>query len=183
MTDVPPTTPPLKKVTRKQAVFVEYYVTLWNATEAARRAKFAFANVAASKLMDLPQIKAAIAERMKAISMPADEVLTRLTEQGRVNINDFITHQVETRYTKAGNAVQVEVVGINWEAVKDKGYLVKKISWAKAGNPIIELHDGQVALVQIGKALGLFSADVDVNINLIKGYASISPDDWDDPAP
>ena len=127
------------KLTKKQQVFIEEYLTCWNATEAARRAGFAFPNKNGPQLLVNAGIREMINDRMKEKTMGANEVLQRLDQQARVNISTFISPDGS----------------LNMDAVKEYGYLIKKFSWNKFG-PVIELHDAQTALALIGKHYGLF---------------------------
>ena len=95
--------------------------------------------------------------------MGSTETLGRLSEQGRVSIADFVT----ARLVRAANIISLEedadedagefvqVIELNWDAIKEKGHLVKSITNTKYG-PRIELHDGQSALIQMGRHHKLF---------------------------
>jgi len=81
-------------------------------------------------------IEARIAEK----AMSADEALIRLADMARGNLADFVQ----------------DYGAIDWEAVKAKGHLVKKISHTAGKQSSIELYDAQSALEKIGRAHGLF---------------------------
>ena len=70
------------------------------------------------------------------------EVLGRMSEMGRTNIQDFV------RLAPDG-----EIVGFNQKALQERGHLVKKISTTrgKSNSNAIELYDGQSALVNMGR--------------------------------
>jgi len=93
-----------------------------------------------SENLSKPVIAEAISNRLKAKAMTADEVLMRLAEQARANLADFVQ----------------DYGAIDWEAVKAKGCLVKKISHTAGKQSSIELYDAQSALEKIGRAHGLF---------------------------
>jgi len=57
---------------------------------------------------------------------------------------------------------EVARYSLNWEAVKEKGHLIKTITSTSKGHPKIELHDGQTALIHLGKHHRLFVDRVDV---------------------
>jgi hypothetical protein len=99
--------------------------------------------------------------------MSAEEVMARYTEQARGDISEFIT----------------EHGAIDWEAVRARGHLVKRVSHRKGQQSQIELYDAQHALDQIGKALGMFTERVDVTSGggPLKLYIGVTPDDWDEP--
>jgi len=129
-------------VNRKQQVFVVEYLKCWNASEAARRAGYKNANVQGARLLAIDSIAAEIRARIEEKSMSADEVITRLATQARSDIGEFLT-------------VDGEDWALNLQAIKERGYLVKKIKQGPHG-PEIELHDAQAALALLGKTLGLF---------------------------
>lgn len=166
-----------RKLTRRQQVFVERYLACWNQTRAADEAGFAFPDVAAVGLMKKPQIQAAIAERMKTLQLEADEVLTRLGQQARLNASMFFLFEWVEEKDINGNAIidsttkepkrTYHMVGINWEVFDTLGFLVKKLGFDAKGRPTIEFYDAQAALIQIGKAHRLFVDRVDTtNFNV-----------------
>jgi phage terminase small subunit len=134
-------------LTNKQRVFIEEYLATWNATEAARRAGYAYPNVEGSRLLVNDSIAAEIEARIAEKVMSANEVLVRLAEQARAEQNRYLTPE-----------------GINLEALlrDGKGHLVKGIKETKYGQEI-EFYDAQAALVHIGKHHGIFTDKVDVN--------------------
>ena len=63
----------MDKLTEKQKVFVDYYITSLNATEAylkAYKCSYETANVEGSNHLKKPNIKEAIDKRMKELSSP-----------------------------------------------------------------------------------------------------------------
>lgn len=134
------------KLTARQRVFVEEYLTWWNASEAARRAGYkGRANTVGPRLLANVVIQEAIKARVDELSMSANEVLLGLTAQARSNLGDFIV------IGKKGAA------RIDLEKGRKAGKLrlVKKIAETKYGLAI-ELYDAQAAMVQIGRARGMF---------------------------
>ena len=79
--------------------------------------------------------------------MTADEVLARLAEQARASVIDFVALNSTGTF-----------ITLNEEALRARGHLVKKVSTSegKTNSVAIELYDGQTALLNIGKHLGLF---------------------------
>ena len=69
----------------KRQKFIEEYLKCWNATEAARRAKYAHPNSQGPRLLLDVGIKAIIKERLDELHMSADEVLERLARIARAN--------------------------------------------------------------------------------------------------
>ena len=133
-----------KKLTAKQEAFINHYLETWNATEAARRAKYkgnddTLGSVASENLQK-PKIQERIQERMRQLQKNADEVLLRLAQQAESSIGDFID----------------DAGVINWRKVRAKGHLVKKIAHRRGSHASIELQNQQRALELLGKHLGVF---------------------------
>jgi hypothetical protein len=95
--------------------------------------------------------------------MTADEVLARLAEQARGDLSDFVT----------------DYGAIDWEAVKKKGHLVKKVTHTQGKNSTIEIHDAQSALVHLCRAHGLFKDKVEHggDIHLVLKWDNNANDD------
>lgn len=155
----------------KRRVFIEEYLRCWNASEAARRAEYAYPGREGYRLLKNAEIQQAIQDRLDELKMEADEVLVRLAEQARADIGPYLQ--------QAGDGYEVDL-----EALKKAGltHLIKKLSYDKDGNQRLELYDAQAALVQLGRAHGLFTDRVDVTSQgeKLKTYVGVSPDDWDD---
>ena len=82
-----------KKLTAKQRIFIDEYLQCWNASEAARRAKYTGSpnTIAQTGKENLrkPTIKAEIETRLTKSSMSADEVLSRLAQFARSDLGEF----------------------------------------------------------------------------------------------
>ena len=112
---------------------------------------------------------AAIEAQWAVKLMGETEVIGRLSEQGRINIGDFLTQKEVPYRDKHGDAVKdqdgniltYETWDINWDAVHENGHLIKSITSTRYG-PKIELHDGQAALVHVGRHLQLFTDNIDL---------------------
>ena len=74
-----------KKLTLKRKQFVREWCVDFNATQAAIRAGYSekTAGSQGHDLLKIPEIQAAIAERLKKLCMTQDEVLGRLGQMGR----------------------------------------------------------------------------------------------------
>lgn len=127
-------------ITRKRRSFIESYLKCWNATQAATVAGYKHPRRQGSRLLSFVDIREEIQRRLDEKCMGADEVLLRLAEQARADISEFITDHG----------------AVDWEAVKKRGHLIKKIAHNKGKNSIVELHDAQAALALIGKHHRLF---------------------------
>jgi len=140
------------KLTTKQCVFVEEYLTCWNAAEAARRAGYSerTAQEQGSRLLSNVIIRAAVESRVSELKARADEVLLRLADHSRASAEDFIDDAGE--------------VSLEAARKRRKLHLVKKLRQSTrydkdGGRTVtteIELHDAQAATVQLGRALGVF---------------------------
>lgn len=80
---------------KKPAFIEQYFICDFNGTEAARRAGYwgndcTLAAIASENLRK-PNIHAAIKERMQQITMQADEVLFRISQQAAGSMGDFVT--------------------------------------------------------------------------------------------
>jgi phage terminase small subunit len=136
----------MAKLTARQRVFVEEYLICWNASEAARRAGYkGKPNVVGPRLLANVSIQEAIRARVDELSMSANEVLLGLTAQARGTLGDFIT--IGRR-----GAIKIDV---GKALTAGKLHLVKKLTKGKNGVSI-ELYDAQAAMVQIGRARGMF---------------------------
>lgn len=131
-------------LTNKQRAFIEEYLVDFNGTRAAERAGYGGDDitlaVTASRLLKTDKVAKKIAARFAAKIMTADEVLSRLSGMARADISEFVT----------------DTGAIDWDAVRKRGYLVKKIAHYKGKQSVIELHDAQTALQLVGKHLRLF---------------------------
>ncbi len=131
-------------LTNKRRVFIEEYLQCWNQTEAARRAGYKTPRRMGSYLMTIQDIQEEVQRRIEEKAMGADEVLARLAEQARSDIDNCLT-------TDHG------IVMVDWEKLKTQGltHLVKKFKQTKAGIEV-EFYDAQSALVHLGKHHKLF---------------------------
>lgn len=136
-------------LTVKQQVFVEEYLTCWNATEAARRAKYAYPNIDGPKNLVKPSIQKVIKARLAEKAMPADEVLARLAEQAKADMRDFMLHDAEGKF-----------IGVNLDTTQPL-HLIKKLKPTRYGMAI-ELHDAHAALTLLAKHHGLLQ-DIDLS--------------------
>lgn len=170
----------------KQQRFVAEYLKDFNGSQAAIRAGYSerSSRSTASELLTNPNVSAAI----KAHIMSADEVAMRLTDIARGDIADLMT------ITPSGFVV--DLTGNNERGINPKTKLIRKIKQKvttvlakeQSGEDKeiieteIELYSAHDALRDIGRYHKMFTDSVDLNVNAaIKGYTTISPDDWDEP--
>lgn len=143
-----------KKLTKRQRLFVEYYLQYWDAQKAALAAGYSATTAKAKsyKFVKDCVVGPAIEWRIKEASLKADEVLARLSQQATANIAEFLD-VLETVDLVTGKDIQVTT--LNWQTIQDKGFLIKKIEATKDGFKI-ELYDAQNALIKMGQYHKLF---------------------------
>jgi hypothetical protein len=156
-------------LSNKHLAFIDnYFLYGMNATEAYchtyPKASRETARRNGSILLTNTDIAAEISHRLKEKQMSADEVLIRLGEQARADMSEFLEF-------KDG----IKTPFLDLKSANDKGLLrlVKKFKYNAAGQPEIELHDAQAALLNIGKQHGLFSDRHVVEMRLEKEIDSI----------
>ena len=148
--------------TNRQRLFVEEYLTCWNATEAARRAGFAYPNNNAKRLMLNNGVQELIKQRLSEKAMSADEVWTRLAEHARGDIGEFMdieSMSFDLDLAKAKDKNLTHLI----KKVKQRTITTMKGEEETETNIIeIELYDAQAALVQLGRKHGLFIDKTDI---------------------
>lgn len=162
-------------LTPQRRRFVEEYLACWCAAEAARRAGYSARGHSAGTLgyrqLKRDDVQALIRQRIAEKAMTADEVLLRLAEQARGE---------QAEYLRGDGTVDLERL-----LADGKGHLVKGTKWTQRGDLVVEFHDGQRALELIGRHLALFVDRQELagpggGAIPVKGYMTVSPDDWDD---
>lgn len=138
---------PILSLSPKRRRFVEAYLQTWNASEAARRAKYAHPNVQGARLLANVSIQAAISTRLKQIAMQTDEILARLTQQASNEAAAYICADG-----------RVDLASL---IVDGKSHLIKGIKRDRNGHLVVEFYDAQAALVQLGRAQRLFVDQVE----------------------
>lgn len=142
-----------KKLSNRQRAFIEYYLTCWNASEAARRSgyKGKNADVVGARMLVNVGIAAAIEARMSEMVMGANEVLMRLGEHARNDGAEYVTVGENKK-----PALDIE------RMIRDgKQRLIKGITYSRSGDVIVELYDAQSALVHLGRHHKLFTDKVE----------------------
>lgn len=132
------------KLSNKQRVFIEEYLTCWDAAKAARRAGYSpkTARFIGCENLTKPNVKAAIEQRIKEKAMSADEVILRLAEHARHDIGDLMNDEGNVDLAKA--------------KAEGKTRFIKAVTQGERGTRI-ETYDAQAALVQLGRVHGLFT--------------------------
>ena len=143
-------------LTAKQRAFVNAYIQCWNASEAARQAGYSekTAAVIGHENLTKPYIWEHIEKRMQENAMEANEVLSRLSDQARADMGDFL----DVRHNYAN---------LDLERAKELGLLrhIKKFRITPRGTEL-ELYSSQAALQTLAKAHGLLKSDTEVTVNI-----------------
>lgn len=178
----------MRRLTDKQAAFIDHYLMCLDGTEAAARAKYkgnrvTLAAVAYENLRK-PYIREEIDRRLKSRTMKADEVLYRLDQQARADVGAFfkiveewtfyplptydildaeeIIDKTDPEKPRERITYLVRRVAIDTDKLVDPRYshLLHKVSDTARGGLQLELYDKQKALVQLGKHYALFTDKV-----------------------
>lgn len=148
----------IKELTPKQRIFVERYCVHFNGARACREAGYSeeSARFTASENLTKPNISEAINERLRQLSMSAEEATKRLTDMGRGSIESFIQIDENGR----------TIIDLSKDEARENLGLIKKLKQTKKefsdGAVIeivneIELHDSKDALLNILKMQGKFN--------------------------
>ncbi len=160
----------LSTLNERQRLFVDaYFVCGMNGTEAALQAGYKGNRdtlaVTASRLLSQDKVHARVVARLEEYHLTANEVLARLAMQARGTLEDFIdadSGAIDMGKAKRGRQLHlVKKYKTKFTTITDKDGRESEIVETE-----LELYDAQAALVHIGKHLGLFAADTNININL-----------------
>jgi hypothetical protein len=154
------------RLTNKQRLFIEqYFIHGMNATEAAlavydTKDRNVARNIGAENLAK-PAIRTRVEQRLQQYHMTADEVLARIAFHARGSLESFL--DPDSGAIDLAKAKRAQELGLI------KRYRTRQIISGKDDTETleteIELYDAQAALRDLGKHLGLFSADTSININ------------------
>jgi len=78
-----------------------------------------------------------------------EDVFRLADEQARVNIADFVSEEPKAITAGRGKEKQIYYIesgSLNWDEIRERGHLIKKISFNQYG-PILELYDSQAAAI------------------------------------
>ena len=145
-------------MTKKQKLFVEEYLIDLNATQAAIRAGYSpeTAYSIGNENLKKPEVKAAIdkamAERSRRTGISQDRVLQELAKIGFAKITDVVDPDTAKILS---NAKEEDLACI--QSIK-----IKPNEWGTERE--VKLYDKKSALVDIGKHLGMFKENVNLNV-------------------
>lgn len=154
----------MAKLTEKQQRFVEEYLIDLNATQAAIRAGYkpSSARQVGTENMSKPSIRAcidqAIAERSKRTGINQDRVIRELARLAFVNASDVIDMDEASIKCNASEDDKAAIASVK----------VKTIP-TKEGDGVereIRLNDKLKALELLGKHLGMFKDNININANV-----------------
>lgn len=192
----------MSELTGKQARFVEEYLVDLNATQAAIRAGYSArtARQIGEENLSKPVIAEAVAEaqreRSQRTNITQDRVLAELAKIGFANLSDVTKwgqKEVAFGYTEDGKRLAAEDIG---DAVKVEYVLAPfvepvncdqlapdlqaAVSEVKLGREgfSIKMHDKLGALEKLGRHLGMFTDNVNLNgrLTIDKALASLDDD-------
>lgn len=112
--------------------------------------------------------QAEIDARWREKAMREAEALGRLAEIGRASPADFLEREPQSLELGEGEnkmTIWIESASLKWDALRERGYLVKKISFNQYG-PIIEMKDSSGAIEKIGENLNLWRQQSGANLNV-----------------
>lgn len=148
----------IKELTEKQRRFVERYCVHFNGAKACREAGYSedTARFTASENLTKPNIIDAINERLRALSMSAEEATKRLTDMGRGSIESFLDINEDGKV----------IVNLSTDEARENLGLIKKIKQIKK-----EFSDG--AIIEITNEIELHDSK-DVILNLLKMHGKFN---------
>lgn len=171
-----------QNLTPKQARFVEEYPVDFNATAASVRAGYSEKTAHAIGWENLrkPEIAKAIAERIDALTMQADEALMRLSQWGRGTLDPFIRTDGDGRFW----------LTLGDEKAKENLHLLKRVKQTKTITrgkdeyereeirTEIEIHDAKDAVIQMAKIRGQYvdRIESDSSLHVTIEYVDASKD-------
>lgn len=144
-------------LTGKQRLFVDAYIgeCNCNATESAIKAGYPARAAYAMGAENLrkPQIRAVIDERMRELTMPPEEILSRLTDHARGNLIDIVDKETGRLPSTLKGLTRQQAALIKKHSVKETKF---------GENVSVEIHDPQAALLALAKRYELFPDRLDV---------------------
>ena len=133
------------KLTRRQARFVEHYLTFFNNLRAAIAAGYspAIKPQDAYRIRKNANVSRAIRLRLKERQINADAVLARLSDHALARYSDYL---------RPDGSVDLDRL-----LADGMGHMIKRMRQTKEGLIEIEWHDSQAALVHLAKIQGLMN--------------------------
>lgn len=153
----------------QQQLWVEEYLTCWNATRAAIRAGYSEESAAKQgyRMSRNVHVQALIRKRLAGVAMGADEVLARIGEHARADMSDFVDVTEERQWLP--NLKKAESFG--------KLHLIQEIGYTEHG-PKIKLVDAQSALTLLARHHGLLNDKLKVESDPFAGWTDEEIDEY-----
>lgn len=156
---------PKKKLTARQTAFVQAFVALGNASEAARRAGFSprGASVRAVEMLAMPHVKAAIDKARKVV-----EEQYKVTKDRNIGESARIAYANALDYAAVGpdGGLEVDLSRLTREQAAAISELTVETTTVGSGESArtitrtrIKLHDKQTAIATLNKLLGYNAAE------------------------
>lgn len=151
----------------KHQQFVTEYLECWNATEAYRRvypnANENSARAAGATLLANISISEEMQQRISEKAMTADEVLVRLAQHARGDIDDYLDDDGAFDLRKARRGKKTGLIKklktrTTTHRRDDIDYVTKEVEF--------ELYDAQAALVNLGRGHKLFTDRTEVTADV-----------------
>lgn len=132
----------------KQRAFLEAYVQCWNATEAARKAKYKHPNKQGPALLVNLGVRAALKEILEGTQMQPEELRGRVEARAKADMGDFL---------------RIDQRGVSFDLRKAKArgklFLLKKLEIKEGRVTKLEICDPLAAQHLVGQHLGLWDGD------------------------
>ena len=157
-------------LTPKQERFIEEYLIDMNATQAAIRARYSVANAdkIGPELLGKTRIREAIdkamAKRSRRTGISQDRVINEIAKVAFANMKDFAKWDdrgVEFKASESLSDADSSCIAEVSETEIETDYGVKRTKK-------IKLHDKLAALEKLGKHLGMFKDNINLNANIVQ---------------
>ena len=146
-------------LTAKKRAYADKFLETWSQKEAAASLGLKDPKRQAYRYHHDPAVQEYIKEQLDDLCMQRDEVLARLTEHARAEWGAYLRVADRDLFDRDGKLTVYEghpYVDVSAMIADGKAHLIKGIKYTRSGDAIIEFPDSQAALVQVGRAMGLF---------------------------
>lgn len=156
---------PLDELPSRRRAFVEAYIKLMNATDAAQLAGYKSPDVAGSRLLTEVSVMRALSwafdrhikERFHSRVMSREEMLERLTIMARTDITEFLGEATLKNDDSSTRTVILPSIDLDKARANGKAFLIKTIKSGQWGLEIT-FHDCQVAMKMLARIAGFEAA-------------------------
>ncbi len=134
-------------LSKMQRECLYWYLRGETITESARRTGYKHPEKSGPRLRRTKKFQSAVDEYFHEQEMAAVEVVARLSQQARAEYAKY--------YTPDGSVDLEEMLA------DGKGHLIRKISYGREGQRVVEFYDAQSALVHVGRYHAIFTEKLD----------------------